>query len=50
MDIDKIKNQVLSKFNYSQKYIAEHSTKQGKPLKKLKESQLNIYITDIKNL
>ena len=33
MDIDKLKNQVISKYNYSQKYIAEHSTKQGKPLK-----------------
>ena len=46
MDIDKLKNQVILKYNYSQKYIAEHSTKQGKPLKKLKQSQLNIYNRD----
>ena len=50
MDIDKIKKQVVSKYNYSQKYITENSTKQGKPLKKLKPSQLHIYNRHKKSL
>ena len=43
MDIDKIKKQVVSKYNYSQKYITENSTKKGKPFKKLTPSQLHLY-------
>ena len=43
MDIDKIKKQVISKYNYAEKYIADNSTKKGEPLKKLKPSQLQIF-------
>ena len=50
MDIDKIKKQVVSKYNYSLKYITENSTKKGEPLKKLKPSQLNIYQKHEKSL
>ena len=50
MDTDNIKKQVVSKYNYSLKYITENSTKKGEPLKKLKPSQLNIYQKHKKSL
>ena len=50
MDIDKIKKQVVSKYNYAEKYIADNSTKKGEPLKKLKPSQLNIFNKHKKSL
>ena len=50
MNTDNIKKQVVSKYNYSLKYINENSTKKGEPLKKLKPSQLNIYQKHKKSL
>ena len=50
MDIDKIKKQVISKYNYAEKYIADNSTKKGEPLKKLKPSQLQIFNKHKKSL
>ena len=50
MDTDNIKKQVVSKYNYSLKYITENSTKKGEPLKKLKPSQLNIFKKHKKSL
>ena len=50
MNIDEIKNKVVSKYNYSPKYITEKSTKKGKPLKQLKPSQLQIFKKHKKSL
>ena len=50
MDIDELKKQVVSKYNYSKKYIDENSTTKGEPYKKLKKQQLNTYQRHKKSL